>query len=181
MRTRFLLTAPLLAALLSCSAGRYGHSPKYAPLSGEEAAVAGAREYDPVMYARQPDEWRKGKVTLFGVVTGRAAGPGGGAYLTLSVRHLEEHNLCESHNDDESCRVTVSDHDFGAVHAVVKVTGEDDVGEHSVGAGSLLRIVGTFGENIDPNDGAPVLRATWYRHWPRYFFVTTAARGVMRQ
>jgi len=181
MRTALSVAVPFAVALLACSAGPYGHSPRYAPTSGETEALAGAREYDPVMYPRQPEEWRKGAVSLFGVVTARAAGPGGAANLTLSVRQLEPRNLCESANDEDSCRVTVSDRDFGVVHVLVKLAGDDDVGEHSVGAGSLVRIAGRFGENVDPNDGGPVMRATWYRHWPRYYFVTSAARSMMRQ
>ena len=174
-----LAAAPI--ALGCGSAGPYGHAPQYAARADEKDAVKGAREYDPVMFARLPDEWRKGNVTLFGVVTNRGAGPGGGSYLTLSVRRLEPRNLCENSHDDETCRVTVSDRDFGVVHALVKLTGEDDMGEHSVGGGSLVQLVGRFGEDVDPNDGGPVLRATWYRNWPRYSFVTSAARGQMRQ
>jgi hypothetical protein len=182
MKTIIALASPLaLLALGACSAGPYGHSPRYAPSGDEATLVAGAREYDPVMFARQPEEWRRGTVSLFGVVTNRGTGPGGGSYLTLSVRRLEPRNLCDNKNDDDSCRVTVSDRDFGAVHALVKLGGEDDVGEHSVGGGSLVRLVGRFGEDVDPNDGGPILRATWYRHWPRYFFVTSASRSQMRQ
>ncbi len=174
--------AAIAVTLAAChSAGPYGHAPRYAPLSEEAAATAGAREYDSVMFARQPDEWRKSSSVLFGIVTSRTAGPGGGSYLTLTVRKIEPRNLCDNMNDDDTCRVTVSDADSGVVHAIVKLTGEDDVGEHSVGAGSLVRLVGRFGEDVDPNDGAPVLRATWYRHWPRYFYVTRAAARVMRQ
>jgi hypothetical protein len=179
MKDAFALALAL--ALAGCSAGPYGHSPEYAPFGDEAGALKGAREYDPVMYARQPEEWRKGPVSLFGVVTARTTGPGGGAYLTLSVRRLEPRNLCENAHDEDSCRVTVSDRDFGVVHAIVKVAGEDAVGEHSVGGGSLLRLVGRFGENVDPGDGGPVLQATWYRHWPRYSFVTSASRSQMRQ
>jgi hypothetical protein len=175
------LTQALALASFGCSAGPYGHAPAYAPRGDEKGAIAHAREYDPVMFVRQPDEWRKGDVVLFGVVTNRGAGPGGASYLTLSVRRLEPRNLCENAHDDDTCRVTVSDRDFGVVHALVLLTGDDDMGEHSVAAGSLVRLVGRFGENADPNDGGAILRATWYRHWPRYFFVTSAARGQMRQ
>lgn len=177
-----LLFAALALALTAChSAGPYGHAPRYAPLSEETTATAGAREYDSVMFARQPDDWRRSSSVLFGIVTSRAAGPGGASYLNLSVRKIEPRNLCDNMNDEDNCRVTVSDADSGVVHAIVKLAGEDDVGEHSVGAGSLVRLVGRFGEDVDPNDGAPVLRATWYRHWPRYFYVTRAAARVMRQ
>ena len=182
MKNALVLGATLALALAGCgSAGPYGHSPQYAPRGDEKSVTAGAREFDPVMFARQPDEWRKWNVSFFGVVTNRAAGPGGSSYLTLSVRRLEPRNLCDNAHDDDTCRVTVSDRDFGVVHALVRLTGEDDVGEHSVGAGSLLRLVGRFGEDVDPNDGGPILRATWFRHWPRYFFVTSAARSQMRQ
>lgn len=181
--TRFrpiFLALPLAAAACG-GAGPYGHSPKYVPLGDETRAVAGAREYDPIMVQRDPDGWRKKPTSLFGVVTARGTGPGGGTYLTLSVRTLEPRNLCDNMHDDDSCRVTVSDRDFGVVHAIVQLHGEDDVGEHSVGGGSLLRLVGMIGEDVDPEDGTPILRATYYRHWPRYFYVTKSAAREMRQ
>jgi hypothetical protein len=175
-----LLLLPLLLAACS-GAGQYGHAPTYVPLADEERSVAGVREYDPVMYQREQESWRAKPTSLFGVVTHRASGPSGGAYLTLSVRRLEPRNLCDNHNDDDTCRVTVSDRDFGVVHALVPLRPDDDVGQHSVGGGSLLRVVGKFGQDVDPNDGAPIIRVTFYRHWPRHFFVTKASAEHMRQ
>jgi hypothetical protein len=163
------------------SPGPYGYAAFYAPTSDEEQAQNGATEYDPVMFQRDPDGWRKRRVMLFGVVTQRGAGPGGGAYLTLSVRRLEPRNLCENGNDEDSCRVTVSDRDFGVVHVVAPLRPNDDFGEHSVGAGSLVRVFGTFGQDLDATDGQPVMRATTYRHWPRNFFVTRSSAVHMRQ
>src|SRR3954464_10758394 len=157
------------------SPGPYGYSAQYAATSDEEEAATGARDYDPVMYAREPDSWRKSKTRLFGIVTGRAPGPGGAAYLTLSVRKLETRNLCSNANDEDTCRVTVSDRDFGIVHVLAALRPDDDMGERSVGVGSLLRASGNFGEDVDPADGAPVLRASFYRHWPRYFYVTRSS------
>lgn len=172
----------LSACLLGChNPGPYGHAPKYAPLSEEEAAVSGAREYDPVMFQRQPDEWQKKPSFLFGIVTARTAGPKGTAQLRLSVRRLEPRNLCANANDEDSCRVTVSDKDYGVVTAAVSLKGEDDVGEKSVGAGSLVRVTGTFGQEVDAQDGAPLLRASYYRHFPRGFYVTSSAAELMRQ
>jgi len=172
-----------LALLLAgCSgAGPYGYAAQYTATSDESAATNGAREYDPVMYAREPEVWRKSKTALFGVVTSRAPGPGGAAYLTLGVRKLETRNLCSNARDEATCRVTVSDRDFGIVHVLVKLSPEDDMGEHSIGAGSLVRAAGNFGEDVDPADGGPVMRASFYRHWPRYFFVTKANADLMRQ
>jgi hypothetical protein len=153
---RFAPIAAGALALAAChSAGPYGHSPKYAPLSEETAALGSAREFDPVMFQREPDAWRAQPTQLFGIVTNRGTGSSGGSYLTLSVRRLEPRNLCDNQNDDDTCRVTVSDRDFGVVHALVQLHGEDDVGEHSVGGGSLVRLVGKFGEDVDPQDGAP--------------------------
>src|SRR5262245_55321223 len=120
----------LLLVLAACrGAGPYGYSTTYSATSDEESAQAGAREYDPVMYGREPDKWRKNKSVLFGVVTSRAPGPGGGAYLTLSVRKLETRNLCSNANDEDTCRVTVSDRDFGVVHVLAALKPDDDIGE----------------------------------------------------
>jgi len=178
---RLVFTLSLAMALGCGGGGQYGHSVNYAPLGDEEKATKGSKEYDPVMFQRRPDEWRAKPVALFGVVTNRGAGTGGTAYVTLSVRRLEPRNLCDSNADEDTCRTTVSDADFGVVHAMVVFHGDDDLGEHSVGIGSLLRLVGTFSQDVDTNDGAPIMRVTYYRHWPRYFYVTKAAAAQMRQ
>jgi hypothetical protein len=168
--------------LAAChGAGPYGYSAKYTPTSDEESALSGAQEFDPVMYQREPDRWRAGTSTLFGVVTSRAPGPGGAAYLTLTIRKLETRNLCTNANDEDTCRVTVSDKDFGMVHVLAALKPEDDTGEKSIGVGSLLRAVGKFGQDEDPTDGSPILRASFYRHWPRYFYVTSSKSDLMRQ
>lgn len=175
--------ALLLAAVLpACGgAGLYGHAPNYQALSEEEKALEGSREYDPVMFQRQPDEWRKTPVSLFGIVTRRTPGPSGSAALVLSIRRLEPRNLCESMRDDDTCRVTISDREFGIAHAFVSLRPDDDVGEKSVGVGSLVRIVATSTGEVDPADGAAVLRASYYRHWPRYYYVTKSASRDLRQ
>jgi hypothetical protein len=180
----FALALALLLVPLSLGcrgAGTYGYAPNYVTTGSEDDALKDAKEYDPVMYGREPEAWRKMKVVLFGVTTGRAPGPGGAAYLTLSVRRLEPRNLCVNANDEDTCRVTVSERDFGIVHVLAPLRPEDDVGEKSVTAGSLVRVVGQFGEDVDPADGAPVMRASFYRHWPRHFFVTNANADTMRQ
>ncbi len=162
-------------------AGPYGHSPRYVPLGQEESVVRGAREYDPVMVRRQPEEWRKSPVVLFGVVESRTPGPLGQALLKLGVRILEPRNLCESEQDQDSCRVTVSNKDFGVVYALVSLRGDDDIGPRSIAPRSLLRIVGNVGQDVSSVDGAPVVRATWYRHFPPFYYVTRASARDMRQ
>jgi hypothetical protein len=183
MRCASFAAATALALLgAGChSAGAYGHSPRYVELDEETTAASGARDYDPVMALQQPEEWRKGRVSLFGVVEKRMAGPAGQALLKLGVRRLDPRNLCQSEQDEDSCRVTVSDKDFGAVWAVVPVRGDDDSGPRSVQQRSLVRVVGTLGQDVSPVDGAPVIHATWLRHWPVYFYVTRASARDMRQ
>jgi hypothetical protein len=162
------------------SAGPYGHSRVYSPLDAEEEALHGAKSYDPVMVQREPLKWKGKPVNVFGVVKSRNDGAGGAAYLTLSVRVLEPRNLCDT-EDEDTCRVTVSEREHAVVHAQVRLESADHIGQDSVGAGSLVRIVGVLGDELDNNDGMPVLRATYYRHWPRDYYVTTAARSHMRR
>jgi hypothetical protein len=179
---RFLTIVLGFVIVAGChGAGLYDHDVAYIPLSAEEKASQGVRDYDPVMYQRQPEQWQARPTSLFGVVTRRGTGPSGGAYLTLSVRRLETRNVCENSNDRDTCRTTVSDRDFGVMHALLKLAPDDDIGPLSVGIGSMLRIVGTFAQEADPTDGAPILHATFYRHWPRYFYVTKASAKDMRQ
>jgi hypothetical protein len=163
-----------------CGAGAYGHSPHYVELGEEATATAGAREYDPIMAERRPDQWRQGKITLFGVVERREAGPGGQAKLTLTVRRLEPRNLCDTESDEDSCRVTVSDKDFGAVEVLVSLRADDYLGPRSVAPRSLLRVMGTIGQDVSPT-GTPVVHATWYRHWPAFYYVTRASARDMKQ
>jgi hypothetical protein len=175
------LLAGSVAASYGChSAGPYGYSRSYVALAAEESAEAGAKTYDPVMVQRTPAEWKGKRVSVFGVVKTRTEGSGGAAYLTLSVRSLEARNLCDS-EDEDSCRVTVSEREHAVIHAHAKLEAEDEIGQKSVGPGSLVRVIGVIGDDVDQNDGMPVLRANYYRHWPRNFFVTTADRANMRR
>ncbi len=148
-----------------CGGSVYGHAPRYVPAADEEAAAAGAAPYDAASAGRRGGDPARA-VTLFGVVESRAAGPGGQALLKLTVRSLEPKNECARAGDDDSCRVTVSNKDFGAVWALVELRADDDVGPRAVGQRSLLRLVGTVGQDVSPADGAPIVHARWYRHWP---------------
>jgi hypothetical protein len=167
--------------VVGCSgAGPYGYSRTYTPLGSEEGALENSREFDPVMAQRAPDDWKKARVNLFGVVKSRKDAPGGGAYLTLGMRTLSTRNLCDE-ADESTCRVTVSAREHASVHVVVRLRSGDDLGKLSVQPGSLLRFVGRLGDDVDPADGGPVLRAEFYRHWPRGEYVTMADSEHMRR
>ena len=174
---RSCLFAFLLLAGCS-SAGPYGYSRSYSALDAEQDAAEGAKDYDPVMAERDKAEWKTQKVSVFGIVNKRTEGPGGTAYVTLSVRSLEARNLCEE-QDEATCRVTVGEREFAIVHALLKLSPADDLGEKSLNRGSLVRVLGKLTDEVDADDGAPVLKADYYRHWPRNFFVTTASRPDM--
>ena len=174
--------ALLLAALFAgaChSAGPYGFARTYSPLSEEDDFAESARDFDPVMIEREPESWRTSSISVFGVVKQRTEAPGGSAYLTLSVRTLADRNLCDE-MDEDTCRVTVSDHEHAIVHAVTKLRPADDMGKESLAPGSLVRVIGKLTDGVDKNDGAPVLQAVYYRHWPRNYFVTDADRDHMK-
>ncbi len=176
---RHSVSAFALLLVSACSsAGPYGYSRTYSALSAEEDAANGAHEYDPVMAERDKAEWKKNRVSVFGIVNKRADGPNGMAYLTLSVRTLEVRNLCEA-LDEATCRVTVGEHEFAIVHARVLLSPSDDIGEKSVNRGSLVRVLGKLTDDVDPEDGTAIMKGDYYRHWPRNFFVTTASRPDM--
>jgi len=177
MRHRLPVFALLFVTACS-SAGPYGFSRTYSPLSAEADAAGGAREYDPVMVERDKADWKKAKVSIFGIVQKRSEGAAGMAYVTLSVRTLEVRNLCEA-LDEQTCRVTVGEHEFAVVHALLKLSPADDIGEKSINRGSLVRVLGKLTDEVDPDDGTSVMKADYYRHWPRNFFVTTASRPDM--
>jgi hypothetical protein len=175
----WLVAASVLFVTACSSAGPYGYSRTYVPLSPEADAADGAHDYDPVMAERDKVEWKKRKVSVFGIVNKRAEGPSGTAYVTLSVRTLEARNLCEA-LDEQTCRVTVGEHEFAIVHALLKLSPSDDIGEKSLNRGSLVRVLGKLTDEVDPEDGTPVMKAEYYRHWPRNYFVTTASRPDMQ-
>lgn len=171
---------PFACAIVACSSpGQYGYSRAYSPLDAEAKAGEGAREYDPVMAKRVPDEWKKSKIMLFGVVKARKDVAGGGTDLTLGMRALAERNLCDD-ADESSCRVTVSNREHATVHVLARLASGDDIGKFSVQIGSLLRVVGHLTDDAAP-DGDAVVRADYYRHWPRGEYVTTADSEHMRR
>jgi hypothetical protein len=178
---RLALLSLLGSFVAGCGGGQYGHSRFYDPLGDEEDALAGAVEYDPVMVERQPEAWAKKKVTLFGIVTKRSDAESGEMELSLSVRGLEGRNLC-SDRTEGSCRTTVTEREHARVRVHLKaLVPEDAAGEISIGAGSLVRVIGRLEPDGKGEGGERTLSALYYRHWPRGYYVTTASAKIMRQ
>jgi hypothetical protein len=166
---------------LACgSAGPYGHSRAYSPLDAEEQAASGSERYDPVMARRLPLEWQAKKLDVFGVVLARAEGRDGLADLTLSVRRLAARNLCDT-GEEDTCRVTVGDQELARLHALVKLSQSDMIGQKTLKPQSLVRVIGKLEDHVNKEDGADVLVASYYRHWPAAEYVTEQARSYMRR
>lgn len=170
----------LLLSIACGSAGPYGYSRVYSPLGEEEAAASGSERYDPVMARRLPHEWQAKKLELFGVVLARSEGRDGMADLTLSVRRLAARNLCEA-GEEETCRVTVGDQELARIHALVPLRQADAIGQASLKPQSLVRVIGKLEDHVNKEDGADVLVASYYRHWPAAEYVTEQARSYMRR
>jgi hypothetical protein len=162
------------------SPGPYGHSKVYSPLEAEADAAAKATDYDSVMAQRFPDQWKGKSVSVFGVVKSRRQDASGATKLTMSVRALAPRNLCDV-GGENTCRVTVSDREYGVVHALVKLRAEERAGDIGVDTDSLMRIIGVIGDQVDPQDSNPVISTTYYRHWPRNYYVTASAQSYLRR
>jgi hypothetical protein len=176
-----LLAASLALFALACgSAGPYGHSRAYSALDEEASAASGSERYDPVMARRLPQEWQAKKLELFGVVMARAEGRDGLTDLTLSVRRLAARNLCDQ-GEEDTCRVTVGDQELARVHALVSLQKDDAIGPKNLKPLSLVRVIGKLEDHVDKADGADVLVASYYRHWPAAEYVTEQARSYMRR
>ena len=162
------LTLAAAASVSGCgSPGRWGHSPQYVPASGEQDAIADTRDLNDGAQALLTfEKWKGAKVRFFMVVDERKPGPGGAAYVTGQLHTLNEINGCANKHDNDSCRVTIKPTGHDTVHAIVRLSGEDDIGELRVGTGTLLRVVGVLSDQTDPDDGKLVIQGSWYRQWP---------------
>lgn len=157
------------------SAGPYGFSREYVPLSAEEDVAEGASEYDPVMSQRRKHEWVGKKVSVFGVVVSAEKRGDGKLDVLLSIRGLQDRNLCQTHEDD-SCRVTVTDHEFGTIHAITPEASDEPIRPRA-----LLRVIGKVDEEPHEKTGNWVIVADYTRHWPGTKYVTLSEREFMRQ
>ncbi len=162
--------------------GRYGYTRTYSYYGDEERFARRANNdavYDEVR--RLPDRFNNQLLSWFGVVTEVTPGPNGTASVGLNLRTHQERHLCEDETEG-SCRVTVSETDGGAFSARLEhVAPEEQNGENRIQIGSLVHVYGRLVPGEYDANGGPVLRAEFFRHWPRGQYVTTAARGAWRR
>lgn len=178
-----LLCAGALASSLGAcgGAGRYGYAQTYVYLPDEEPVARGANQnalYDEVR--RMPDRFAGQTISWFGIVEEATLADTGTVRAEMQVRNHQARHLCEDESDS-SCRVTINEANGGRFTATFRARPEDLTGENRVQAGSLVRVYGTLVQGETDEEGGPVLRGTYYRHWPRGQYLTTAARGQMRR
>lgn len=163
------------------SAGRYGYAREYVYLSDERAYGDRADEtavYDEVR--RLPDRFNDRLISWWGIVTDVENSNNGAARVTMQLRTHQARHLCEDETD-ASCRVTINDRDGGSFTAVVTLSPDDQAGENRVQPLSVLRVYGTVMQGDYNREGGPILRAQYYRHWPRGQYVTSSAAGALRR
>jgi hypothetical protein len=181
----FVLTVSLFAlSVTHCAgAGRYSYAREYVFLSDERAFAERVDEsavYDEVR--RMPDRFNDRLLSWWGIVTDveRPASASAPTRITMQLRTHQARHLCEDETD-ASCRVTINDRDGGSFTAIVQLQPDDFEGENRVQPLSVLRVYGTVIQGEYNREGGPILRAQYYRHWPRGQYVTSSAAGAMRR
>lgn len=180
MRLYAVLAALSCCGLTACGAGgQYGYTRTYEPLMSEKGHFEQAQELPYEQVKTTPHDYKTTEVTWFGVVDNLTDLPDGQTELTLEVRTHQTRHLCQDEYED-SCRLTVSQTTTGKFIARLKLKPEERAGKDRVWVGSLLKVYGRPTGDYD-KAGDPILEVTYYRHWPRGTYVTTAQRGAMKR
>lgn len=159
--------------------GNYNFARSYEPLRAEKSHYKSAQAVPYEDVKRDPNGFRSEEIGWFGVVQGVRDLGDGRTRLSLALHAHQERHLCRDQSAS-SCRLTIAERDLGPFTADLTLKPEEKQGPDRVWVGSLLKIYGhASGEYAD--DGGPVLNVTYYRHWPRGTFVTTADRASMRR
>lgn len=171
----------IFATLTSCGgAGQYGYAREYEPLSEEEDLFEKAEFANYEDVRRDPGAYKTKLISWFGLVTGVTTDrTTGKVKVAMDLRFHQERHLCYDPFDN-SCRVTISERSGGPFTAIIELRSEDASGENRLYEGSLLRVYGKPNGEFD-DQGGPILVASYYRHWPRNTFVTTAMQSRMRR
>ncbi len=173
-----VLALSLLLATACGGSGQYGFAREYEPLGDEEDFIDAEQPIGYEDVHRDPAAYRQSRLGWFGVVT-EVNTDGAVTRVAMTFRTHQERHLC-SDELSSSCRVTVSERAGGPFTALVDIREEDQSGQDRLGPGSLLKVYGAATGEFD-DEGGPIVQATWYRHWPRGTYVTTAAAGNMRR
>ncbi len=175
-----LLTLALLSLAACGGSGPYNFARDYSPLKAEREHYQATQQqvaYEDVQ--RDPNGFTKAEVGWFGTVTSYGDLADGSQRLVLSLRAHQPRHLCGNERD-ASCRVTVSERSMGSFVVDAKLSEEQKLGKDRVWVGSLLKVYGTPTGEYD-DEGGPILKVKYLRHFPRGTYVTTAQRDAMRR
>jgi hypothetical protein len=174
-------------SLLFCSlswaacggSGNYNFARSYEPLRAEKSYYNAAQAVPYEDIKRDPNGFQNTEIGWFGVVHGVTELGDGKTRLSLALHAHHERHLCSDQNAS-SCRLTIAERDLGPFTVDLQLKPEEKQGRDRVWLGSLLKVyghpTGEYGE-----DGGPIVAVTYYRHWPRSAYVTTASRASMRR
>jgi hypothetical protein len=177
-RLRWLCLAA--CALAGCGgSGPYGFSRTYDPLIGEKKHLERAQELPYEQVKATPYEYRATEIAWFGVVSALSELPDKRTQARLAFHVHQARHLCRDEYED-SCRVTVSESSPGDFSARLLLPESQNSGKERVWVGSLLKVYGKPTGDFD-EQGDPVIEVTYFRHWPRGYYVTTAQRAAMRR
>ena len=162
------------------SAGPYNFARNYQPLSAEKPHFKASET--PVSLEevkRDPNGFRDRELGWFGVVTAIGDASHGKTRLELSLRAHQERHLCADESS-KSCRLTVSERDLGTFTVDLPLGPEQKEGKDRVWFGSLLKVYGRPTGEYD-DEGGPIIDVSYFRHFPRGTYVTTASKSAMRR
>lgn len=172
----FLAAAALVSA---CgAAGQYGHSRSYVALSSERDWEGRAQDSVHDEVRRMPDLYQGrtlsgGGDRGGGGARGRALAAGDAAAHAPGPSPLRRRVRVELSGDGEPARRR-------AFHGACSSARRIRPGSTGVQPNSLVRVYGTLRTGEYDVNGGPVLRAEYYRHWPRGEYVTTGSAGSWR-
>ncbi len=178
--TLSLLTLALLSLAACGGSGPYNFARDYSPLKAERDHYQATEQqvaFEDVQ--RDPDGFTKAEVGWFGIVMSYGDLADGRQRLLLSLRTHQPRHLCSTESE-ASCRVTVTDRSMGSFVIDLKLSDAEKIGKDRVWMGSLLKVYGSATGEFD-DEGAPILKVAYYRHFPRGTYVTTAQRDAMRR
>lgn len=143
----------------------------------EKSHFENAQELPYEQVKTSPYEYKDKEIAWFGVVENLSDLADGQTLLTIAVRAHQARHLCKDEYED-SCRVTVSQTSTGKFVTRLALKKDEKSGKERIWVGSLLKVYGHTTGDFDEN-GDPVIATTYYRHWPRGTYVTTAQREAM--
>ena len=172
-------TLSLAFAGAACGGNNYGYAREYVPTDDEEPFYEKAADVSYEEVRRDPQSYAQRLLGWFGVVSDVRRAPDGTVVVALDMRFHQPRHLC-SDEFESSCRVTISEREGGPFSTTLRLRGEDVGGSTQLNVGSLVKVYGMPTGEFDSR-GGPLIKASYYRHWPHGAYVSTSGAVNMRR